>query len=252
MLVLESRQGLNKSTALRSLCPVEEWFSDDFPLNADSKQIIEATLGKWIIEASDLTGGRKADRDHLKSMLSRPVDGPARMAYAHIPVERPRQFILIGTTNNATYLADMTGARRFWPVKVENFNVVKIVQDRDQLWAEAVVRERSGGSIRLPEELWAEAGKHQEARREIDAWEEIITEGVEMLQPSASGRRQISTSSIWDLLQVEVSRRERSGMMRISEIMQRAGFYRTKIYEDEKTQAGYVSVDITKLPWGGE
>jgi hypothetical protein len=239
MLVLESQQGFNKSGALRALCPTDEWFSDDLPLNCDAKEIIERTLGKWIIEASDLVGGRKADRDHLKSMLSRQIDGPARMAYAHNPVERPRQFIIIGTTNTAEYLADSTGARRFWPVKVQRFDVVGLTKDRDQLWAEAVVRERAGESIRLPEELWTAAGEHQEQRREVDAWEDILSHFIAELEPTSSGRQQAPADNLWTAIGVAPERRDRAGAKRISEIMQRFGFARTNVYIEGRVVTGY-------------
>lgn len=240
MLVLEAEQGFNKSGALRSLCPLDEWFSDDLPLDCEAKEIIERTLGKWIIEASDLVGGRKADRDHLKSMLSRQVDGPARMAYARTPVERARQFIIVGTTNSAEYLADTTGARRFWPVRVQRFDIEAIARDRDQLWAEAVQREADGESIRLPEELWTAAGEHQEARREVDAWEEMLQGVVEKLEPTAIGRLQVVTNDLWKALGVEVARRDRLGARRISEIMQLFGFERTKVRGAEGVQWGYI------------
>lgn len=240
MLVLESEQGMNKSSALRALCPTDEFFSDDLPLNVDAKQIIERTLGKWLIEASDLVGGRKADRDHLKSMLSRQIDGPARMAYAHLPVERPRQFIIIGTTNSAEYLADMTGARRFWPVRVKRFDVESIKRDRDQLWAEAVVREAAGESIRLPEELYTDAGAHQEVRREIDAWEEVVTFHLEGVEIGVTGRQQVTADALWTAIGVVPERRDRMGAKRIAEIMQRLGFSRTNVREAEKVQTGYV------------
>lgn len=240
MLVLESKQGLNKSGALRALCPHEEWFSDDLPLNCDAKEIIERTLGKWIIEASDLVGGRKADRDHLKSMLSRQCDGPARMAYAHTPVERPRQFIIIGTTNSAEYLADSTGARRFWPVRVQRFDVEGVARDRDQLWAEARVREAAGESIRLSEELWSAAGEHQERRREVDAWEECLLDAVSSLEPASSGGVRVATNALWETLDIEASRRDRQGARRISEIMQRFGFERGTVWVEGRAMTGYV------------
>ncbi len=240
MLVLESQQGLSKSSALRALCPRDEWFSDDLPLNVDAKEIIERTLGKWIIEASDLVGGRKADRDHLKSMLSRQIDGPARMAYARIPVERPRQFIIIGTTNSAEYLADTTGARRFWPVKVGRFDVDGITRDRDQLWAEALHREAAGESIRLREDLWGSAGEHQEQRRALDAWEDTLLEFVDGLEVSVSGRVQVTTDALWARLGIEVARRDLGSARRISEIMQRLGFTRGRVRGDEKVQVGYI------------
>src|SRR6185436_3179557 len=108
-----------------------------------SKQVIERTLGKWIVEASDLAGKRKSEIEQLKAMLSRQVDGPARLAYAHFPVERPRQFIIIGTTNSPAYLTDPTGGRRFWPIEVQAFRLDWIKANRDQLWAEACIREEA-------------------------------------------------------------------------------------------------------------
>ncbi len=240
MLILESEQGLNKSSALRALCPRDEWFSDDLPLNVDAKQVIERTLGKWIIEASDLVGGRKADRDHLKSMLSRQIDGPARLAWGRIPIERPRQFIIIGTTNSAEYLADSTGARRFWPVQVGRFDVEGIIQHRDQLWAEAVSRESLNESIRLHEDLWRAAGEHQEQRRALDAWEEVLQDVLEGVEPSSTGRLQVPTSALWASLGIEPAKRDIFGAKRISEIMQRLGFERTRVLVEGKTQVGYM------------
>jgi len=229
MLVLESGQGMNKSSALRALCPREEWFSDDLPLNVDSKQVIERTLGKWIIEASDLAGKRRAEVDQLKSMLSRQIDGPARLAYARNPIERPRQFILIGTTNSSEYLLDATGARRFWPVTVLGFDVGAIIKDRDQLWAEAAAREAAGESIRLPERLWPVAAEHQEMRSARDAWEDILRSALLAVEPGGDGRRRVPASALWNALGVEPARRDRAGAARVAEIMQKFGFKGTTV-----------------------
>ena len=240
MLVLESPQGLNKSSALRALCPNDEWFSDDLPLNVDAKQIIERTLGKWLIEASDLAGKRKAEQEQLKAMLSRQVDGPARMAYAHTPVERARQFIIIGTTNSAAYLADATGARRFWPVAVKRFHVEGIIRDRDQLWAEAAAREAAGESIRLPELLWKAAAAEQDARQEVDAWEPILEHVLAMRAPDGSGRVRVPLNDLWDVLQPDVSRRDRSGALRLADIMHRLGYVRGTIRVGDQVVRAYL------------
>ena len=241
MMVWESTQGGLKSSAAQALCPNPAWFSDDLPLNLKSQQLIEATLGKWIVEASDLAGKRKTEIEHLKAMLSRQVDGPARMAYAHFPVERPRHFIIIGTTNSTAYLTDPTGARRFWPISVGTFDVAWIVANRDQLWAEASVREAAGESIRLKEELWPVAAEHQEARREIDPWEGIIRATLLALPVNSGGRRRIATEELWSALAIPVDRRDRYGSLRISDIMQRLGFKRTRVrLPGEDVQVGYV------------
>jgi len=250
MVVLESTtQGRNKSSMLRALCPDETWFSDDLPLNVDSKQIIERTLGKWIIEASDLAGKRKSDNEHLKAMLSRQVDGPARMAYARIPVERRRQFILVGTTNSTNdYLSDSTGSRRYWPVPIEGFQVDEIVAVRDQLWAEAAHREQLGESIRLHPSLWPAAGAEQERRTSADAWEEIIRVAVLEYPRGSDGSLRIPTTELWTALGIEVARRDRVGSLRLSEIMQKLGFTNSVIrVAGHGTVRGYHLTDPSRL-----
>ena len=113
LLVLESPQGTQKSTALRALCPRDDLFSDDLPLGVDSKHVIERTCGKWIIEASEMHGHRGRETEQLKAFLSRQVDGPVRLAYGRESTTVPRQFVLVGTTNTRTgYLKDTTGSRR--------------------------------------------------------------------------------------------------------------------------------------------
>lgn len=246
MVVLESAQGLQKSSALAALCPTRDWFTDDFQLNVSSQRTIESTLGKWIIEVSELSGMRGHQVELLRSNLSRQVDGPTRLAYAHLPMERQRQFILIGTTNSKTYLADPTGARRFWPIEVKKFDVHWIITNRDQLWAEAVQREAAGESNRLPEALWGAAGVEQEERRELDPWEHLLCQAImnaSELHDYKDKYTRVPADALWDALGVIPERRVRKDQVRISEIMQRLGFKRTKVRPPGgNSQAGYVSI----------
>jgi hypothetical protein len=223
LMVLESQQGLMKSTALRTLCPDDSWFSDDLPLDVDAKQIIERTTGKWIIEAAELSGMRQAQMEHLKALLSRQVDGPVRLAYARLPVEQPRQFVVIGTTNAHTYLTDGTGNRRFWPVRVEGFDISRLKADRDQLWAEAVHREVAGESTRLPQRLYRFAALQQDRRRTDDPWE------LKIASEWAADAQRVPPDAIWELLGIATERRSTVYQRRINDIMQRLGFRRMSV-----------------------
>jgi predicted P-loop ATPase len=161
MLVLESPQGGDKSTGLQTLAVNPDWFSDDLPLNAEGKKVIESLLGHWIIEAAELTGMRRGEIEGLKAFLSRQIDR-ARMSYGRVVTEAPRQCVIFGTTNSRQYLRDNTGNRRFWPIAVKPFDIKALTRARDQLWAEAVVREADGMSIRLDPALYAAAEEQQQ------------------------------------------------------------------------------------------
>jgi predicted P-loop ATPase len=228
ILVLESPQGKGKSSALRALCPNEDWFSDDFPMGIDSKEVIERTGGKWIIECAELAGARKAQAEHMKTQISRQTDGPVRMAYGRYSVEQARQFVVVGTTNSKSYLKDDTGNRRFWPVMVGTFDLQKIIANRDQLWAEANVREAAGESIRLPFHLYEVAGKQQEHRRIEDPWESILESTF-----AADKKLRVLPEQVWEALTIQIERRDERAQERVVKTMQRLGFYRVTVRDDE-------------------
>ena len=208
---------------MQALLPNPKWYTDSLPLGSDAKVTIERTMGVWFVEASELHGYGKREVEHLKQFLSAQTDGPVRMAYAREPVKEPRQFVMIGTTNQDVYLRDSTGGRRFWPVRVAISRMCdgpRVAGDRDQLWAEAAKREAEGESIRLPAALWPEAGKAQEERHEVDPWEELLADAL----GQAEGR--VLTDNLWRIVGVEREHRDQRGGTRLHGCMRRLGFAR--------------------------
>jgi len=60
---------------------------------------------------------------------------------------RPRTCVFGGNTNEAKFLTDPTGNRRYWPVNVpagSNMDIAWLKANREQLWAEAVVLHEAG------------------------------------------------------------------------------------------------------------
>lgn len=234
LLVLESGQGKGKSSALLALCKEEDWFSDDLPLAVDSKQVIERTAGKWVVEAAELMNMRRAQVEGLKAMLSRRIDGPVRLAYGRASVEVPRQFVIVGTTNSFEYLQDSTGNRRFWPVRCGAFDLVSLAKDRDQLWAEAAAREAEGASIRLDPSLWGHAAKQQESRQVTDPWEEELAS-----RWGHDGYRRLTNDDVWDAVKLPLERRDRGAAFRLTEVMQKLGYFRTVVRRGKKNFKGW-------------
>ena len=169
--------------------------------------------------------------EQVKSMLSR-QDDTARLAYRHDAATQKRQSIFIGTTNSYTYLSDQTGNRRFWPIRVQKFDVEWIRNNRDQLWAEAYAREQTGESIRLPEELYPAAESEQTSRLVDDDWRNILDLYFE------DQYQRIAYDEIWDQLGVPIERRTSTATTRLAEVMQSLGFTKASTV---RNRAGKVS-----------
>jgi Virulence-associated protein E/Primase C terminal 2 (PriCT-2) len=236
MLVLHSEQGLDKSSALAILAVKPEWFTDDLPLNSDSKKTIERLRGRWIVEAAELKGMRYGDIEHLKAFLSRTVDR-ARMSYDRANSELKRQCVIAGTTNHEKFLRDQTGNRRFWPVRDIVFDLKKLTQDRDQLWAEAAAREAEGVSIRLPKELWAEAGAEQTEHMIAEPWIEVVHDHLK-------GRKgKLLCSDAWMLVEISVANRTQIHCERLGVAMKANG------WERRKQRFGHANNKKSKVLW---
>jgi predicted P-loop ATPase len=158
-LVLQGAQGVRKSTFCEDLAVFPDLFTDAGDLAADIKQLMEVGLGKQIIEFPEHAGHSPAKRDKNKATLTRKVDR-ARMAYAHFATDAPRQWVPFSTINPGGYLNDPTGERRYWHVAAEKYDRDAFLVDKDQIYAEAVVREPL-------ENLWLDKAELQAAHDAI-------------------------------------------------------------------------------------
>ena len=184
MTILSGRQGLGKSTLLDKMS--RGWFNDSIR-TFEGKEASELLQGVWIVEVGELDAFRRSDVSRIKQFLSQKADR-FRAAYGRHVKEIPRRCVFFGTTNNVDFLQDRTGNRRFWPVDVGVHAPTRNVwrdldHEVDQLWAEAVVRWRSGESLYLSGELEELAQQRQEAHREASTKEGLIMDFLELPVP---------------------------------------------------------------------
>lgn len=198
MLILAGRQGLGKSTFFRRLGM--DWYSDSLQ-TFEGKDAAELLQGYWIIEAGELTGMTKSEMNTVKQFLSK-EDDVYRASYGHRTEKHLRRCIIVGTTNEAEFLKDYTGGRRFWPVDLTGEGRRKSIW-RDlpgevpQIWAEAVTLYRLGESLILSDEAERIAEGVQEQHREASYSEGAIIEFLAEKVPGDWYKRSMYQRRSW-------------------------------------------------------
>lgn len=179
VLVLEGAQGLRKTRALQTLFS-DDWYAcGTFDMH-NARQAGEFLQGKWGVELGELASVGRADQETTKNFITIRVDHYQR-PYGRDVVDRARQCVFAGTTNQHQYGQDETGSRRFWGLKVgtERFDIDALAAAREQLWAEAVARYKAGEQWWLTDEEEPDQVAEQEKRRELDPWEDIIAAWID-------------------------------------------------------------------------
>ena len=134
--VLEGVGGLRKSTMVEILGGSKYYSDTPFEVGR-GKEAQEQVQGLWIYEIAEMTHFSKSEVGAIKAFITSKVDR-YRVAYGSTVGSFARQCVLVGTTNENTYLRDRTGNRRFWPIPVRHvINTEWLVKYRDQLLAEA-------------------------------------------------------------------------------------------------------------------
>ena len=185
MLVLNGPQGIGKSTFFGRL--FKGFLSDSLTmLDMRDKTGSEKLQGYWALEVAEMAGMRKADIECVKSFISRQED-IYRPAYGRVVEKHPRRCVIVGSTNSSTgFLRDISGNRRFWPVKcsggkLKPWNLTD--EELDQIWAEAMAAYNSGESLLLSKEAEELAAKEQREAIEEDPRMAQVVEYLEKPLP---------------------------------------------------------------------
>jgi len=184
--VLNGPQGIGKSMAISRLG--REWYSDSLSISdMKDKTAPEKLQGHWLLELSEMAGIKKMDVETVKSFASR-VDDKYRPSYGRVVESHPRQCIIIGTTNNdGGFLRDVTGNRRFWPIRVTGKSKKHpwdlIEKEVEQIWAEAIALFEAGEELYLTGDVAVVASDEQRGAMENDDREGLVVAYLEALLP---------------------------------------------------------------------
>lgn len=231
MLILVGPQGAYKSSAFRVLAG-EDWFSDS-DIDLKSKDKYQVLSGSWLHEIAELSSFSRADQISIKAYVSSSKD-KFRPTHGHRTVERARQVVFVGTTNEAEFLSDRTGSRRFWPVVVGDIDLEALKEDREQLWAEAVAFFEGG------ESWWLESG-HDELREEMaepyrrqDPWERSLEEFIQKQDAEYGSERLFHIDEALAHLGKDLDKATKADQMRLAGMLKASGCTKVRGYFGHK------------------
>jgi len=255
VLALQGRQGAGKSEFFKALFGAE-FFG---PLNSqgDTRDWSMSLSQVWAAELGELEAfTTRHSNGILKAFISEAQD-LYRAPYDRKAKKHPRHSILVATVNDHSPLVDSTGNRRWWMLKTpDEINLKWVVQNRDKIWAAALLKYHSG------ETHWFSGAEEREAManadqfRAVDPWEELLREFLECLEnPEYKAEQQqvremlfqsthlfrettrknpnaLTTSELLTILGIPEDKRNKSLSLRLGEVM------RLLNYKDRQQRVG--------------
>lgn len=218
-LVLVGPQRALKSTFFSILGG--EWFADTHMDITDKDGLLQlhsAWIYEWA-EIENVTTNRRAGE--VKAFASSPSD-TFRPPFGKAVGVHPRSTVIVGTTNEAQFLNDATGSRRFWVVRVgDRIAREWVAEHRDQLWAEAARAYLAGQSWWLDED--GEVAREDDADQYQleDPWEQPVAEWL--AGPGKAGAVTMHRI-LADALKLPAAQETRATEGRVAAILRRLGF----------------------------
>jgi putative DNA primase/helicase len=232
VLVLEGKQGSGKTSVFRILGG--EWYLGHLP-RLEDKDARHVLSGAWLVEMQELANTRASRIELVKAYLTERWD-QYRPPYGRSFVKRARRCVFGASVNDDEYVADSTGARRFWPVKIGVPHIEALSAERDQLWAEARELYLSG------EQWWVPAGtaeadalhEEQAVRLMSDPWDTMVERYVQ-------ARDMVSTTEILGSIPgLEPGRYTPRDAQRVGSIMQTLGYVQRRVDVGGKRERRWV------------
>lgn len=219
MPVLEGQMGRGKSRFLDVLA--SPWFAA-LQIAFGEKDFFQAIQGRWLIEVPDMSGFSRREHTQILATITTRVD-VFRKSHGRITEEYPRVTVFAATSETDDYLADSRGRRRYWPLRCGDISLEALAAQREQVFAEALIRYRAG------EGWWHMPGatdEEQLARTSQDLWTENVLYHADTLWDERDLTRdaRITSTLLLTKIGVELHRQADADKARIARIMRANGW----------------------------
>jgi hypothetical protein len=237
--VLLGGQGIGKTSGVKALAPINDSFAEIDLSGRKDSDLARQLRGKLIGELGELRGLKTKDSEWIKAWITRTHEEWTPKFVEHSK-NMPRRCVFLGTTNEDEFLIDVTGNRRWLPLRViSSCKPAQIKNDIDQIWAQAAAMYRKNSV------MWEVAAglseSFQEEHTQHDDWAmDSIEEVLNMAQfVSVDG---FKLKDVTDKLfpNIEVSR---ASQHRISDALKRLGYIRVTVKKNGKFTKAYKKIE---------
>jgi predicted P-loop ATPase len=226
--VLIGKQGVGKSRGVQALVPSPEHYVE-LRLDEPDDAIARKCRAVLVAELAEMRGLRAADIERVKSFITRTQERWVPK-YEEFATNYARRFLIIGTTNDEEFLPTDLENRRWLPMHVKRVNVNAIRDDREQLWAEALIRYTVEGIYwEGMDQLAVDA---RAAASGEDAWEDAIVLWLKEGTPTLLKMQDILSNAVG----LDSRTVKRSDELRVARILRGLGYERQTKWFEGRTQ----------------
>jgi predicted P-loop ATPase len=219
-------QYIGKSFAVASIAPDPQFFTE-IRFDEQEDNLSRKMRGRLVAEFAELRGLHSREMEAIKAFITRQYENwiPKYQEFATI---FPRRLLFIGTTNKDEFLADDTGNRRWFPVKVYKADTDAIIKDRLQLWAEGKEIFNQQGIKHYYDMANNLASEIHQEYMMSDVWEDVIarwldTDDAVAGKPSTCDFLQV-TRILSEALNVNSNNMRKIDAMRVASILKKLGY----------------------------
>jgi hypothetical protein len=162
LVLVSPTQGNGKSSVVEALSPFGEWYSlvDLSVRDDDTSRIIR---GRAVLELAELRGLSNRDAESVKAWMTR-TEETWVPKFKEFSTTYSRRCVFVGTTNNARFLRDPTGNRRWLPIRVALTDTFldspTLKANIAQYWAEAKAMVSVSGNVQKDLDCYAKAANN--------------------------------------------------------------------------------------------
>ncbi len=230
VVIAAGEQGLMKSTVISAIAPTLDEFCE-IDLSDKDDDMARKMRGILIAEISELRGMRTRAIESIKSFTARTHEKWIPK-YREFSTSFPRRLMFIGTTNDAEFLADITGNRRWLPFNVTGkANVAMIVRDRNQLWAEAAEMFKLAGLFFEKAEKLA-VQEHEKFTIHDDSWFSVLNDwlNTEDLDGNLIADREFlrTVDILREAFNMDIKNIKRADEMKVADVMKKLGYHQER------------------------